>query len=161
MLKCPNHDFSNEIIVNNFYARLSHQDKDMIHASSMGSFTNQKVDAKWDLIGRIQRNTEDWAMDKGKKSGIDYEYDCIKSFVKTKKINRLSAKYGLDSQIIVDFCKTFASHVNMPKVSGTSFMNLLRIIRKRILSLIKRYLSTLLTLFYLVSTLKKHLLLLE
>ena len=107
MLKCPNHNFSNEIIVNNFYARLSRQDKDMLDASSMGSFTNQKVDVKWDLIERIQHNAEDWEIKKGKESGINYEDDCIKSFVETDNFNKLSAKFGLDAQIGVYFCKSF------------------------------------------------------
>ena len=63
-----------EIIINKFYARLSRYDKDMLDASSMGYITNKKVDAKWDLIERIQCNTEYWEMDKGEDSGINYEY---------------------------------------------------------------------------------------
>ena len=35
MLKCPNHKLPNDIIVNNFYARLSRYDKDMLDASSL------------------------------------------------------------------------------------------------------------------------------
>ena len=49
-------------------------------------------------------------MDKGKEPGINYEYDCIKSFAETEFFNKLSAKYELDSQVIVELCKTFASH---------------------------------------------------
>ena len=41
----------------------------------MGSFTRQKVDHKWHLIERIQHNTEDWEINEGKESGINYEYD--------------------------------------------------------------------------------------
>ena len=119
MLKCPNHELSKDIIVNNFYARLSRQDKEMLDASSMGSFTSKKVDAKWDLIEMIQHNIEDWEIDKGKESGINYEYDCIKSFVETDSFNKLSAKFGLDFQIVVDFCKYFASHINVPKQKWT------------------------------------------
>src|ERR1041385_2100726 len=44
-----------------------------------------------------------------------YEYDCIKSFVETVSFNKFSAKFGLDSQLLVDFLKSFASHLNMPK----------------------------------------------
>ena len=65
------------MIITYFYARLSRQDKDLLDASSMGSFTNKKIDAKWELLERIQHNTEDWEIDKGKESGIIYEYDCI------------------------------------------------------------------------------------
>ena len=81
----------------------------------MGSFTNEKIDAKWELLERIQRNTADWEIDKGKESGIIYEYDCIKYFVETANFNKFSAKFGLDFQFLVDFLKSFASHFNMPK----------------------------------------------
>ena len=115
MLKCPNHELPNDIIVNNFYPRLSCRDKDMLDASSLGSFTNKKVNAKWDLIERIYRNAEDWEIEKGKESGINYEYDCIKSFMETERFNVLSTKFGLDSQIVVDLYKSFADHINIPK----------------------------------------------
>ena len=107
MLKCPNHELSNEIIVNNFYARLSRHDKDMLDASSLGSFTSKKENAKWDLIERIYHNAEDWEIDKDKESGINYEYDCIKYFKETERFNALSTKFGLDSQIVVDLNKSF------------------------------------------------------
>ena len=113
--KCTNHGLPKDIIITNFNARLSRQDKDMLDASSMGSFINEKIDAKWELIERILRNTEDLEIDKGKESGINYEYDCIKSFVETTSFNKFSAKLGLDSQLLVDFLKSFISHLNMPK----------------------------------------------
>ena len=94
-LKCPNHELSKDIIVNNFYARLSHHDKEILDASSMGSFTSKKVDTKWHLIERIQRNTEDWEIDKVKESGINYDYDCIKSFVETDSLISLVLSLGL------------------------------------------------------------------
>ena len=75
----------------------------MLDSSSMGSFTNEKIDAKWELLERIQRNTEDWEIDKGKESGINYEYDCIRSFVETASFNNFSAKFGLDSELLVGF----------------------------------------------------------
>ena len=111
MLKCSNHKLPNDIIVNNFYARLSRHDKNMLDASSLGSFTNKELNAKWDLIERIYHNAEDWEIDKGKESGINYEYECIKSFMETEHFNMLSTKFGLDSQIVVDFCKSFAEHI--------------------------------------------------
>ena len=83
MLKCTNHNLPKEIIINTFYARLSRHDKDLLDASSNGSFTNKKIDDKWNLIERIQHNTEYWEMDKGKEPGINYEYDCIKSLAET------------------------------------------------------------------------------
>src|SRR3954464_12302592 len=50
MLKCPNHGLPKDIIITNFYGRLSRQDKYLLDASSMGSFINEKIDAKWDSL---------------------------------------------------------------------------------------------------------------
>ena len=115
MLKCPIHELPINIVINNFYARLSGQYKDHLDACFEGSFTSKKVEAKWDLLETIQRNTEDWDINKGKESGINYEYDCIKSFAETADFQELSAKYGLDPQIMVDCYRAFASHINVPK----------------------------------------------
>ena len=79
------------------------------------------MDDKWDLIERIQCNIEYWEMDKVKESGINYEYACIKFFVETENFNKLSTKYGLNSQVIVELCKTFASHVSIPKVKWDKY----------------------------------------
>ena len=46
--------------------------------------------------------------------------------VKQQQIPKFSAKYGLDTQIMVDFYKTFASHINVPKGKWTYIMNLLK-----------------------------------
>ena len=83
ILKCPNHELPDKIIVNNFYARLSGHCKDYLDACSEGSFTSKKVEARWDLLETIRNNAEDWENDKGKESGTNYEYDCIKSSVET------------------------------------------------------------------------------
>ena len=77
--------------------------------------SSRQIEFKWDLIERIKRNAEDWEVDKGKESGINLEYDCVKSFVETDAFHELSAKYGLDSDIVVNFCKSFAAHVDLPK----------------------------------------------
>jgi hypothetical protein len=103
------------IVINSFYASLSVHYKDYLDAYLEGSFTSKEVEAKWGLLETIQSNTEDWDCDKGKESGINYEYDCIKSFAETADFQELIAKYGLDSQIIVDYYRAFASHINVPK----------------------------------------------
>jgi hypothetical protein len=102
MLKCPIHELPSNIVINNFYARLSGHYKDYLDACLEGYFTSKEVEAKWDLLEAIQINTKDWDCDKGKESGINYEYDCIKSFAETGDFQELSAKYGLDPQIMVD-----------------------------------------------------------
>ena len=64
MLKCHIHELPNNIILNNFYARLSLHDKALLDASCVGSFTHMKEEAKWDLLDRIQENSEAWENDK-------------------------------------------------------------------------------------------------
>jgi hypothetical protein len=49
---------------------------------------------------------------------MNYEYDCIKSFAETANFQELSAKYGLDPQIMIDYFRAFASHINVPKGNG-------------------------------------------
>src|SRR3954464_4386879 len=100
MLKCPIHKLPNNIIINNFYARLSLHVKDLLDDSCAGSFTRMKEEAKWDLLDRIQENTEAWENEKGRNSGIDYDYECIKSFMGTDDFHDISNEYGLDSQFL-------------------------------------------------------------
>src|SRR3954465_9602152 len=79
-LKCPNHELPKEIILTNFYARLSRQDREMLDSSSSGVFQTRSLEEKWDLIERIQKNTEDWEIDKGIEPAINYEHDYIESY---------------------------------------------------------------------------------
>jgi hypothetical protein len=118
ILKYPIRDLPRNSVIDNFYASLSGHYKDYLDACFEGSFTSKEVDAKWDLLETIQNNIEDWDFDKGKGSGINYEYDCIKSFAETANFQELSAKYGLDPQIMVDCFRAFASHINVPKRNG-------------------------------------------
>ena len=112
---CPNHELSREIILQNFYARLSRNDQNMLDSSSTGSFTKKTIEFKWDLLEKIKCNHEDWEIDKGNESGINLEFDCVKSFMKTDAFQKFSTKYGLDSEIVASFCESFAAHVDLPK----------------------------------------------
>src|SRR4051812_44224993 len=96
MLKCPNHELPKEIILTIIYARLSRQDKEILDASSNGIFRTRSIEDRCDLIERIQKNTEDWEVDKGIEPIINYEYDYIESYVKTDYFNTFCAKIGLD-----------------------------------------------------------------
>lgn len=53
--------------------------------------------------------------DKGKEQVINFEYDCIKSFAETDTFHELSANFGLDSEIVINFGKSFAAHISIPK----------------------------------------------
>jgi hypothetical protein len=53
MLKCPIHDLPRNIVINNFYARLSGYYKGYLDACFDGSFTSKDVDVKWDLLETI------------------------------------------------------------------------------------------------------------
>src|SRR4051812_23939935 len=115
MLKCPNHELPKGIILTIFYARLSRQDREMLDASSSGVFRIRSVEERWDLIKMILKNTEDWEIDKGIEPLINYEHDYIERYVKTVYFNTFCAKIGLDPQLLIDFCKNFASHMDSSK----------------------------------------------
>ncbi|KAK1626635.1 hypothetical protein QYE76_000950 [Lolium multiflorum] len=68
MLKCPIHELPGNVIIDNFYARLSFQDKTLLDTSCSGSFTRNKEEFKRDLLDRIQDNTEGWENDKDRES---------------------------------------------------------------------------------------------
>src|SRR3954464_12959905 len=84
----------------------------MLDASSSGVFQSRSIEDRWDLIERIQKNTEDWEIYKGIEPVINNEHDYIESYVKTGYFNTFCSKIGLDSQLMIDFCKDFASHVD-------------------------------------------------
>ncbi|KAK1610758.1 hypothetical protein QYE76_034431 [Lolium multiflorum] len=115
MLKCPIHELPGNVIIDNFYARLSFQDKTLLDTSCSGSFTRNKEEFKRDLLDRIQENTEGWENDKDRESGIIYDYKCIEAFMDTDKFRNMSAIYGLDSQVAANLYKAFASHYKLPK----------------------------------------------
>jgi hypothetical protein len=115
VLKCPIHELPSNIVIDNFYARLALHEKDLLDASCFGSFTHMKGKAKWDLLDRIQANAEGWENDKGRRSGINYDYECIKKFMGTDDFHNVSNVYGLDSQILANYFKAFASYLDVPK----------------------------------------------
>ncbi|KAK1668899.1 hypothetical protein QYE76_057058 [Lolium multiflorum] len=115
ILKCPIHELPGNVIIDNFYARLSFQDKTLLDTSCSGSFTRNKEEFKRDLLDRIQENTEGWENDKDRESGIIYDYKCIEAFMDTDLFRNMSATYGLDSQVAVNLYKAFASHYELPK----------------------------------------------
>ncbi|KAK1648013.1 hypothetical protein QYE76_065818 [Lolium multiflorum] len=115
MLKCPIYELPGNVIIDNFYARLSFQDKTLLDTSCSGSFTRNKEEFKRDLLDRIQENTEGWENDKDRESGIIFDYKCIEVFMDTDKFRNMCATYGLDSQVVANLYKAFASHYELPK----------------------------------------------
>ena len=105
LYSCPNHELSREIIIQNFYARLSHDDRTMLDTSCTGSFMKRDIDFKWNLLEIIKCNSEDWELEEGKESGMNFTFDCVKSFVETNTFSDFSAKYGLDSEIVASLCE--------------------------------------------------------
>ena len=70
LYSCPNHELSREIIIQNFYARLSRNDQTMLDTTCVGSFMNKTIEFRWDLLERIKCNSEDWELDEGKESNL-------------------------------------------------------------------------------------------
>jgi hypothetical protein len=96
----------------------------MLDTSSTGSFMKRTIEFRWDLLERIKCNSVDWEIDKGKVSGINLEFDCVKSFMKTDAFHKFSTKYGLDSEIVATFSESFAAHVDLLRRNGLSFIHL-------------------------------------
>ena len=111
------------LLITFMQGRLSFQDKTLLDTSCAGSFTRNKEEFKWDLLDRIQDNTEGWENDKGRKSGITYDFECIKTFMNSDEFRNVSTAYGPDSQVVANFYKSFASYFHMPKNSFESFKN--------------------------------------
>ncbi|MYY89624.1 hypothetical protein FYL30_10485, partial [Lactobacillus salivarius] len=76
----------------------------MLDTSCTGSFMKRDIDFKWNLLERIKRNSEDWELEEGKESGMNFTFDCVKSFVETIIFSDFSAKYGLHSKIVASLC---------------------------------------------------------
>src|SRR3954467_9987580 len=53
--------------------------------------------------------------DKGRNSGINYDYECIKSFMGTDNFHDISNEFGLDPQVLVKCFNAFASYIEIPK----------------------------------------------
>ena len=66
LYSCPNHELSREIIIQNFYARLSCDDQSMLDTSCTGSFMKKTIEFWWDLLERIKHNSEYWELKKVK-----------------------------------------------------------------------------------------------
>ena len=115
LYSCPNHEPSGEMIIQNFYARLSLNNRTMLDTSCAGSFMIKTIEFKWDLLERIKCNTEDCDSDDGKESGMAPKFDCVKSFMDTDVFRGFSTKYGLYSEIVASFYESFASNVDLPK----------------------------------------------
>ena len=115
LYSCPNHELSREMIIQEFYARFSDNNRTMLDTSCAGSYMQKTTEFKWDLLERIKHNSEDWDSDDGKELGMIPKYDCVKSFMDTNVFRKFSSKYGLDSEIVASFCESFATHVDLPK----------------------------------------------
>ena len=89
LYSCPNHELSREIIIQNFYARLSRNDQPMLNTSYAGSFMKKTIEFRSDLLEIIKRNSEDWKLDEVNESGIEPKFDCVKSFMNTDAFQNL------------------------------------------------------------------------
>ena len=92
------------MIMQNFYARLSLNNRTMLDTSCAGSFMKKTIEFRWDLLERIKHNSEDWDLDEGKESGITPKFDCVKSFMDTD-FRDFNTKYGLDFEIVASLCE--------------------------------------------------------
>ena len=117
------------MIIQNFYARLSLDNRNLLDTSCVGSYMLKTIDFKWDVLERIKRNSEDWELGKGKKSGIKLEFDCVKSFMNTDAFHKFSTKFGLDSEIVA----SFVNHLLLTLISlRRSGLNITHLLNKKL-----------------------------
>jgi hypothetical protein len=128
MLKCSIHELPSNIIINNFYARFTLHDKDLLDASCFGSFTRMKEEAKWDLLDRFHENTEGWENDKGRKSGKNYDYECIKAFMGTDDFIMLVLFMVLISKYLLTVLRLLLLILMFQRRIGTSIIRLIKIL---------------------------------
>ena len=95
LYSCPNHELSREIITQNFYARLSHEDRTMLDTSCTGSFMKKDIDHKWNLLERIKRNSEDWELEEGKDSGMNFSLIALNLLLKQTLLDILALSMDL------------------------------------------------------------------
>ncbi|KAK1612723.1 hypothetical protein QYE76_036396 [Lolium multiflorum] len=62
-------DVSVDRAIDAFSDVIRRQQKDYLDACSEGCFTSKEVEAKWDLLDRIEENAEGWENNKGEESG--------------------------------------------------------------------------------------------
>ena len=67
LYSCPNHQLSREIIIQKMYARISHNDRSMLDTSCTDSYMKKDIEFKWNLLERIEFNSEDWELGEGKE----------------------------------------------------------------------------------------------
>ena len=82
------------MIIQNFYARLSLNDRNLLDTSCVGSYMLKTIDFKWDLLERIKCNSEDWGSDDGKELGMTPKFDCVKYFMDTDAFHKFSTKFS-------------------------------------------------------------------
>ncbi|KAK1633031.1 hypothetical protein QYE76_007346 [Lolium multiflorum] len=120
MLKCPIHELPGNVIIDNFYARLSFQDKTLLDTSCSGSFTRNKEEFKRDLLDRIQENTEGWENDKDRESEPEEQIKVEPAVA----IKDLVTENVEDGHII--FCEdasNIVSHPNKPKQASVPMLS--------------------------------------
>jgi hypothetical protein len=120
--KNPSHGLSKSIILINLYVRFSQSHKDFLDNSSGGSFTHQSIEEAWGLLEKISENTDNWDLDKGNKSCLEYEYACVENFYSSPLFAELSDKFSLDSHVLIEIAKAFAAHVSLPKEGFTKYV---------------------------------------
>ena len=54
LYSCPNHELSRDIIIQNFYARLSRNDQTMLDTFCAGPFMKNTIEYRWDLLERTK-----------------------------------------------------------------------------------------------------------
>ena len=156
LYSCPNHELSREIIIQNFYAWLSHNDRSMLDTSCAGSFMKKTIEFLWDLLEIIKRNSEDWNSMKVKRQVLSLSV-IVLNLLWILMLFKFSTKYGLDSKIVASFGNHLLLMLISLKRSGLNITHLLKKKLKNMYQLKKKLLFIKLIQLFLLLILRNHL----
>lgn len=94
--------------MNTFYGGLNDESKSEIDLASGGAFTENEVSRAWELLDNIRVNHEAWGINEGGGGGVEIDYDCIKTYLKIGRVDKLSEDFYLDPDIVLQVVQRYA-----------------------------------------------------
>lgn len=103
------------MVLNLVYGGLDDECKVKLDLASRGAFTEYTHAQGCKLLDKINLDHRAWELDKGGDGGVELDYDCIKTYSKSGKVENLSEKFHLDSDPILQIVEYYTEHLQAPK----------------------------------------------
>jgi hypothetical protein len=118
---CPHHDLPHWLLVHTFYRELSDENREEVDMASGGAFSDFTMTQAWELLDTMHSNTESWITDVEGNGGVELDYECIQTFLKTGKQENLVANFHLDSDVILQIVKKYTEYLQVPKENWENY----------------------------------------